>query len=218
VTETIRVVVADDHPLFLDGVVGALATTAGIDVVGHASDARGAVALAREHLPDVAMLDVNMPGSGLEAARDIAAACPATKILMLTVSEDEDDIMAAMKAGAAGYALKGIPARELVQVVRSIAAGDVYIAPSLAWGMLREMSKPRPGSPLDDLSTREREVLELVAAGLSNAEIGGRLGLAEKTIKHYMTNVLSKLQVSSRVEAALLAYKEGLAKETESRG
>jgi DNA-binding NarL/FixJ family response regulator len=151
-----------------------------------------------------------MPGDGLQAAREIAAACPATRILMLTVSEDEDDIMAAMKAGASGYALKGIPARELVQVVRSIAQGEVYIAPALAWGMLREMTKPRQGTPLDELSTREREVLELVAAGLSNAEIGGRLGLAEKTIKHYMTNVLGKLQVSSRVEAALLAYKEGL--------
>lgn len=209
-TDRISVIVADDHPLFLDGVLGALAADGGFDVVGHAADAGGAVRLAREQLPDVALLDVNMPGEGLQAARDIAVACPATKIVMLTVSEDEDTIMQAMKAGASGYALKGIPARELVSIVRSVAAGDVYIAPSLAWGMLQEMSKPRPGSPMDELTLREREVLELVADGLSNAEIGGRLGLAEKTIKHYMTNVLGKLQVSSRVEAAVLAYKAGL--------
>jgi len=208
-SERIRLIVADDHPLLLDGVVAAMGAADGIEVVGQAGDASGAVRVAREQLPDVALLDVNMPGEGLQAARDIALACPATKIVMLTVSEDEDDIMAAMKAGASGYALKGISARELAAVVRSVAAGEVYIAPALAWGMLREMGRPRPGSPLDELSAREREVLELVAAGLTNAEIGGRLGLAEKTIKHYMTNLLGKLQVSSRVEAAVLAYKEG---------
>jgi len=208
-TDRIRLIVADDHPLLLDGVVAALGAAEDIDVVGHAGDAPGAVRIAREQLPDVALLDVNMPGDGLQAARDIALRCPATKIVMLTVSEDEDDILAAMKAGASGYALKGISARELADVVRSVAAGEVDNAPALAWGMLREMGRPRPGSPLDELSAREREVLELVAAGLTNAEIGGRLGLAEKTIKHYMTNVLGKLQVSSRVEAAVLAYKEG---------
>ena len=127
--DRIRVIVADDHPLFLDGVVGALTAAEDVD---HAKDGPGALQLAREQLPDVAMLDVNMPGGGLQAARDIAAACPATRILMLTVSEDEDDILAAMKAGASGYALKGIPARELVNVVRSVAAGDVYVAPGLA--------------------------------------------------------------------------------------
>ncbi len=211
--ERTRVIVADDHPLFLDGVVAALTAAEDIEVVGHAKDGSGALRLAREQLPDVAMLDVNMPGGGLQAARDIAAACPATRIVMLTVSEDEDDIMAAMKAGASGYALKGIPARELVDVVRSVARGDVYVAPGLAWGLLREMSKPRTGGPLDELSTREREVLELVAAGLSNAEIGARLGLAEKTIKHYMTNVLGKLHVNSRVEAAIVGYRAGVGRE-----
>ena len=211
--DRIRVIVADDHPLFLDGVVVALSAAEDVEVVGHAKDGPAAVRLAREQLPDVAILDVNMPGGGLRAARDIAVACPATRIMMLTVSEDEDDIMAAMKAGASGYALKGIPARELVDVVRSIAAGDVYVAPGLAFGLLREMSKPRPGGPLDELSTREREVLELVAAGLSNAEIGASLGLAEKTIKHYMTNVLGKLHVGSRVEAALVGYRAGVGRE-----
>jgi two-component system nitrate/nitrite response regulator NarL len=207
VTEPIRVVVADDHPMFRAGVVAALGSADDIVVLDQAADADGALRLAREHLPDVVLLDITMPGGGLNAARDITVACPATRVVMLTVSEDEDDLLAAMKAGASGYVLKGAGATELLGVVRTVAAGDVYVAPALAWGMLREMSKPR-SSPLDELSVREREVLELVGEGLSNQEIGDRLSLAEKTIKHYMTNILTKLQVRSRVEAALLAYRE----------
>jgi two-component system nitrate/nitrite response regulator NarL len=209
-TDQIRLVVADDHQLFLYGVVAALQAAEDIQVVAYTEDGREAVLLAQEHLPDLVLLDVNMPGGGLTAARDIAVALPSTKIVMLTVSEDEDDILAAMKAGASGYVVKGIPARDLITVVRSIAAGEVYISPSLAFGMLKELSRQQPGSAVDTLSTREREVLELVAAGLTNAEIGARLNLAEKTIKHYMTNVLAKLHVNSRVEAALVAHKIGL--------
>lgn len=181
-----------------------------IAVVGQAQDAEGAVRLVREEIPDLVLLDVTMPGGGIDAARKIAVACPSTRIVMLTVSEDEDDLLAAMKAGASGYVLKGVSARELGEVVRSVSGGDVYVAPALAWGLLREMSGPRPSDPLAELSVRERQVLELVANGLSNQEIGLKLGLAEKTIKHYMTNILTKLQVRSRVEAALLAARVGL--------
>jgi DNA-binding NarL/FixJ family response regulator len=208
--DPIRIIVADDHPLFREGVVNTLRATEDLLVVGEASEAAGALRLAREHLPDLALLDVTMPGSGLQAARDIKAACPATRVVMLTVSEDEDDLLNAMKAGASGYVLKGVSARELIGVLRSVHAGEVYVAPALAWRLLGELSKPRPAGPMDELTAREREVLELVAAGLGNQEIGLRLGLAEKTIKHYMTNILSKLQVRSRVEAALLAQKAGL--------
>ena len=216
-SDPIRVVVADDHPLFLEGVVSSLRSAGDFEVVAQATDAAGALRLTREHVPDLALLDVSMPGGGLQAARDIATACPATRIVMLTVSEDEDDLMAALKAGAAGYILKGVAARELAAVLRSVAAGEVYVAPSLASRMLREMSRPRPTNPLDELTAREREVLELVATGLSNYEIGRRLGLAEKTVKHYMTNVLTKLQVRSRVEAALLAQKSGLGQDDAPR-
>lgn len=203
-------VVADDHPLFLDGLVAALAASGDIEVVGQAGDAAGAVRLAGTHRPTVALLDISMPGGGLNAARQVAEVSPETRIVMLTASQDEDDILAAMKAGASGYALKGMPARDLIGAVRSVAAGETYVAPSLGWGMIREMTRPRPGTAVDGLSVREREVLEAVAAGLSNAEIGGRLGLAEKTVKHYMTGVLAKLQVGSRVEAAVVAHRAGL--------
>ena len=208
-TDAIRIVVADDHPLFRAGVVASLAEPGDLEVVGQASSAPEAFQLAREHVPDIVLLDIAMPGGGLVAARDITAACPATRVVMLTVSEDEDDLLAAMKAGASGYVLKGAGATELASVIRSVHEGQVYVAPSLAWGLLREMSKPR-SSPFDELTAREREVLELVASGLGNQEIGDRLGLAEKTIKHYMTNILGKLQVRSRVEAALMAARGGL--------
>jgi DNA-binding NarL/FixJ family response regulator len=208
-TETIRLVVADDHPMFRAGVVASLDAAPDLEVVAQATDAASAVELARELLPDVVLMDIAMPGGGISAARDISTACPATRVVMLTVSEDEDDLLAAMKAGASGYVLKGAGATELIGVIRAIHAGQVYVAPALAWGLLREMSKPRT-SPFDELTTREREVLELVASGLGNQEIADRLGLSEKTIKHHMTNILGKLRVRSRVEAALLAAREGL--------
>jgi two-component system nitrate/nitrite response regulator NarL len=209
VPDPIRVAVADDHPMFRAGVVASLRDEEGIEIVGEAADAGSALELARRELPDVMLLDIAMPGGGHEAARWITAACPATRIVMLTVSEDEDDLLGAMKAGALGYVLKGAGAGELGAVIRSVHAGEVYVAPALAWGMLRELRTPRT-SPYDALTDREREVLELVAEGLSNGEVGERLGLAEKTIKHYMTNILGKLQVRSRVEAALLVAREGL--------
>src|SRR4030088_3460729 len=210
VTEPIRVVVPADHPLFCEGFINPLQSLPDMVVVGQAADADEAVRIVREELPDLALLDVTMPGSGIDAARKIAAACPATRIVMLTVSEDEDDLMAAMKAGASGYVLKGVSASDLARVVRSVSGGEVYVAPSLAFGLLREMSAPPPNDPLAELSVREHQVLELVANGMSNQEIGMKLGLAEKTIKHYMTNILTKLQVRSRVEAALLAARSGL--------
>jgi two-component system nitrate/nitrite response regulator NarL len=209
-TEAIRVVVVDDHPMFRAGVVASLAAQPGLEVVGEGSSADEARTLVEQLNPDVCLLDITMPGGGLIAARDITGASPQVKVVMLTVSEDQDDLLAAMKAGASGYVLKGATANDLASVLRNVNAGEVYVAPALAWGLLREMSRPK-SAPLDELSAREREVLELVAAGLSNQEIGDRLSLAEKTIKHYMTSILSKLRVRSRVEAALLAYREGMA-------
>ena len=188
------------------------ATAPDLEVVAQADDGRAALALARDLLPDIALLDINMPGGGLDAARDITAACPATRVVMLTVSEDEDDLLAAMKAGASGYVLKGAGATELVGVLRSVHAGEVYVAPALAWGMLRELSRPRADGPVrraDRRASARSWSWSPRASPTRRSATGCRL--AEKTIKHYMTNILGKLQVRSRVEAALLAYKQGMA-------
>ena len=210
-TQAIRIVVADDHPMFLDGLVATLSADDELQVVAIVGDAVAAVRAVREHTPDLALLDVAMPGGGLEAARQISADFPATRVVILTSSEDQDDLTAAMKAGARGYVLKGVAGRELRAILKAIHAGGTYLAPGLAYGALKELTRQKTANPIDELTSREREVLALVASGLSNAEIGGRLGLAEKTVKHYMTSILGKLQVASRVEAALLAYKAGLA-------
>lgn len=208
-TETITVVVVDDHPMFRSGVVASLGAAPDFMVLAEGESAEEAVTLARDYLPDIALLDINMPGGGISAARDITASSPAVRVIMLTVSEDDDDLLAAMKAGASGYVLKGTGATELIKILRSVHAGEVYVAPNLAWRLLRELSEPQP-RPLDQLTPRERDVLQLVAEGLSNQEVGHQLGMAEKTVKHHMTNILGKLQVRSRVEAALLAQREGL--------
>lgn len=203
--DPIRVLVADDHPLFREGVAHSLSGKVNITVIGQADSSEEALRLARELLPDVVLLDIAMPvKGGLAIASEIAVACPATKIVMLTVSENEDDLLSAFKAGARGYVLKGVSSQELVRIIRDVADGEVYVTPTLAAGMLVEMTQGRLYDPLIELTEREREILQLVAKGLTNRQIGERLHLAEKTIKHYMTNILGKLHVRSRLDAAVL--------------
>jgi DNA-binding NarL/FixJ family response regulator len=208
-TEPVRIVIVDDHPLFRDGVFHSLASEPDLAVVGQAGTGEEALRLASNLVPDVVLLDIGMPGwGGLATVEKLSQACPATKVVMLTVFDDEDRLLAAFKAGARGYVLKGLPARELAHIVRLVAAGEVYVSPTLAAGMLRELTAKRPQDPLSELSEREREILSLVAEGMTNREIGERVHLAEKTIKHHMTNVLGKLHVRSRVEAALFATRQ----------
>jgi DNA-binding NarL/FixJ family response regulator len=212
--DPIHLVIIDDHPLFREGVANTLRADPDITLVGEGMTAADAVRLAGEVLPDIILLDLTIPGGGLRAAQAIAAAYPVIKLVMLTASEDEDDVLTAMKSGARGYILKGVSARELIRIIRAVAAGEGYVPPSLAASLLAEMTGTAPAgrtaaSPLDALSEREHQILEGVAAGLSNKEIGKQLVLTEKTVKHYMTNILQKLQVRNRVEAALLAQKRG---------
>ena len=208
--DPIRVLIADDHPLFRDGVAHSLSGKANITVIAQAESSEEALRLARELLPDVVLLDITMPErGGLAIASEIAVACPATKIIMLTVSEHEDDLLSAFKAGAQGYVLKGVSARELANIISTVTDGEVYVTPALAARMLVEMTRGRPHDPLMELTEREREILQLVAKGLTNRQIGEHLHLAEKTIKHYITNILGKLHVRSRLDAAVLIARRG---------
>jgi DNA-binding NarL/FixJ family response regulator len=205
-SESIGVLVVDDHPLFRNGVVHALGAEPGIEVVGEAATGEEALQRARELLPDLVLLDVSMPGwDGLVTAERISTACPATAIVMLTVSDDQDKLLQAFKAGARGYVLKGVSVHELARVIRGAIAGEVQVSPSLAAEMLVALTREHAPDPLQELTDREREILSLIGTGLTNRAIGERLGLSEKTIKHYVTNILQKLQVRSRVEAALFA-------------
>jgi DNA-binding NarL/FixJ family response regulator len=210
VSNTIDILVVDDHPLFRQGVVNSLGMVPDFKVVGETSSGEEALNLALSLMPDVVLLDVSMPGwNGIVTAEKIAMACPATAIVMLTAADDRDKLLAALKAGARGYVLKGVSAKELSDVVRSACAGDVYVSPSIAAEMLVSLTKGKAPDPLQELTERERQILELIGTGLTNREIGDKIFLSEKTIKHYVTNILQKLQVRSRVEAALLATRHG---------
>ena len=216
--DKLHVVIADDHTLFRDGLATILEAEGDIKVVGQGGTAQEAVTLARELLPEIILLDIDMPGGGLEAARSIANDCPVTKIVMLTASEEDDHLITALRVGARAFILKGVAARELIRILRSVAEGESYVPPTLAANLLLEMHEPGARSrkasenPINELTEREREILENLAEGLSNKEIGEKLFLSEKTVKHYMTNILQKLQVRNRVEAALLAQRTSDAK------
>lgn len=207
-TESIRILIVDDHPLFRDGVALSLGIEPDFLVVGQADNGESGIELAKALRPDVVMLDVSMPGiDGIATAGRIAAVLPEARIVMLTVSENEDSLMAALKAGAHGYVLKGVSSLELRAVIRRVAGGEAYVTPLLAGKMLTELSRPSGPAYLDELTKREVEVLELLSQGLANKEIGERLHLAEKTIKHHISGILQKLQVRSRTEAAIVALK-----------
>ncbi|WP_189402171.1 response regulator [Arenicella chitinivorans] len=207
-SDRIRIVVVDDHPLFREGVVTTLAESGYFDVVAQAGSKEEAIIQAEKHIPDLMLLDVSMPGGGIETASEIAVRVPVIKIIMLTVSEQEHDVQAALKAQARGYILKGVASEELISILRDIHNGDSYISPNLAVNILmRSSEQPKPDSPDDfDLNERERQILEKLAIGMSNKEIADDIFLSEKTVKHYMTNIMHKLHVSNRVQAAIKAY------------
>ncbi len=203
-----RLIVVDDHPLYRDGVVRTLQDSGLFDVIGAGADCQSALKLARAHMPEVALLDISMPGGGLAALSEMREKFPDIKVIMLTASENDADVLAAMNSGAQGYVLKGVGGRELAGIVADVAAGGSYVAPSLAARVLlsvQDKETRTAGSAIKSLTKREEQVLRLVTAGRSNKEIAIELDLQEKTIKHHMTSVLSKLKVRNRVEAAVLA-------------
>ncbi|MBC8212134.1 MAG: response regulator transcription factor [Gammaproteobacteria bacterium] len=209
-TETIRILVVDDHPLLREGVSSTLDAEADFEVVGEGGNYADAMRMAKALMPDTVLLDISMPGGGVETARDLHLAMPSIKMIMLTASEDEKDVMSALQAGASGYILKGIGGKDLVKIVRRVSLGDTFITPSLATNILvhsyNQGSSPKQ-TLLEKLNRRESEILKALERGLTNKQIADELFLSEKTIKHYMTSILQKLQVKNRVEAALMSQK-----------
>lgn len=204
----IKVVLADDHPIFRDGLIRSLEENGKFEVVGAGASAQEAVELVGLHRPDLVVLDVSMPGSGLNAVKQIAAMDAPPKISMLTVSEDDNDVASALQAGALGYVLKGVSADELRKALTRIANGNAHISPSLAnrvLALLAQRKSEQTREPIDDLTKREEDILRQVAKGLSNREVADELKLQEKTVKHYMTSIMEKLHARNRVEAALIA-------------
>ncbi|WP_170762040.1 response regulator [Ruegeria lacuscaerulensis] len=207
---TTTVVLADDHPIFRDGLHRTLDEAEGFKVLAAGASAEEAIALVGTHQPDIAILDLSMPGGGLQATRQIAAMANPPFIAILTVSENSSDVADTLEAGATGYIVKGVTGSELISSLRSIAAGEGFVSPGLASRVLRAMSNDsgtsKDSEALQDLTHREEEILRRVAKGMSNREIAEELNLQEKTVKHYMTAILSKLHARNRVEAALIAH------------
>jgi two-component system nitrate/nitrite response regulator NarL len=209
-TQKIRVAVVDQHPLFRDGIIVNLEAQPDVEVIGHGTTIRDVLRLAREGEPDVIVLDMSLIGSGLEALEAITQQHPTTKILLFTLGADEEQVCTALKCGARGYLLKGTSGPELVQAVRMLDQGESYVSPSLAAKLLmrsgpNRASEAQPAHRHSELTRREEEILSILGKGRSNKEIGNKLDLSEKTVKHHITNILQKLQVRNRVEAALLA-------------
>ena len=215
----LRVLVCDDHPVYRDGLSMLLGSLDDLDVVGVAADGSEAVARAAELRPDVVVMDLQMPGrNGIEATAAMVAEQPDIAVLVLTMYEDDESVFAAMQAGARGYLLKGANQTEIARAVTAVAEGELILGPSLArraaayFGAVAMSTRPAadPGSPFPQLTAREHEILELVAAGRTNAEIASTLYLSPKTVRNNVSAVFAKLQVASRAEAIIRARDAGL--------
>jgi DNA-binding NarL/FixJ family response regulator len=210
----IRVVVVDDHPVYRDGVADALNDADDIEVVATAADGEAGVRAVEQHRPDVVLMDLRMPGGGgLPATAAIAATHPATAVVVLTMSDDDDSVFAALRAGARGYLLKESEGADIARAVRAAARSEAVFGPRIADRVLAFFASSRARSsavPFPELTDREREVLDLVAHGLSNAAIAARLFLSEKTVRNRVSDVLTKLHAASRAEAVALARDAGL--------
>jgi DNA-binding NarL/FixJ family response regulator len=211
--ETIRVLVVDDHPLYREGLVGAIDTMPGKEVVGEAADGAEAVRRTAELAPDVVVMDLHMPElNGVDATRAITASHPDVAVLVLTMLEGDDSVFAAVRAGAKGYLLKGADRAEIGRALDAVAHGEVVFSSSIAQRVLAFFAGGRAAgaTPFPELTDREREVLDLVARGLTNAEIARRLVVSDKTVRNHVSNVFAKLHVAGRAEAVARARDAGL--------
>lgn len=212
----IRLMIADDHKLFREGIKALLAVTNDIEIIGEAEDGHSVLQQARELQPDVILMDINMPGlNGIRATEQILEKQPQTRIIMLTMLEDDASIFLAMRAGARGYLLKGADPQEVLSVIRAVAEGQALFGPAIAARLMnyfKELSaKPAvSGAPFPELTEREMEVLRLISQGLNNQEIAHKLVLSHKTVRNHITNIFSKLQVADRAQAIVRAREAGL--------
>jgi DNA-binding NarL/FixJ family response regulator len=206
----ITVLIADDHAMVREGLRALLSSMEGYELVGTASTGADAIREAILLKPDLLILDIGFPDlSGIEVVRNLAKAAPSVKILMLTMYDDDESILGAVRAGALGYVLKGAEADDLVRAIAAVAAGEAIFGPGLARRALQALSAPREPA-FTELTRREREVLELIASGLSNQAIAAKLGLSTNTISNHISSIFGKLQVSSRAEAIVRARSAGL--------
>jgi DNA-binding NarL/FixJ family response regulator len=212
--DTIRILIADDHPLFRDGMHGLLDSVPDTEVVGEATTGEEAISQAKELQPDVILMDIKMPGiNGIEATRQILASSPHIGILMVTMLEDDESVFTAMRAGARGYVLKGVSQAETLRAIRAVANGEAIFGPGIARRLLRFFTTSRPAIPaqiLPELSKREIEILALMAQGCRNQDIADQLGLTLKTVRNHISNIFSKLQVADRAQAVIRAQEAGL--------
>jgi len=211
VTEPIRVLVADDHPLFRDGLIALLRDEPDTELTGTAATGTEAVDLARETQPDVVVMDLQMPGlNGIEATRRIVGDSPHIAVLVLTMFDDDDSIFSALRAGARGYLLKGADREQIRCGIQAAANGEIIFGAQLAERMLGYFTAAAPPPVFPQLTEREREVLELVAQGQDNTSIAARLRLSQKTVRNNVSNILAKLQVADRAQAIVRARDVGL--------
>jgi DNA-binding NarL/FixJ family response regulator len=211
----LRVIVADDHPVFRQGIHAALAAEPDIEVVGEAADGNAVIAEAARHDPDVILMDIRMPGvNGIEATRRILEHRPEVRVLVLTMFEDDASVFDAIRAGARGYLLKGSEPGDISRAVRAVAQGDAIFGPAIA-GRLMTMFARRGDQPFNGLTQREHSVLALIAEGRNNHAIARELDLSLKTVRNYVSTIFNKLQVADRAEAMLKARSAGLGGERE---
>jgi DNA-binding NarL/FixJ family response regulator len=212
--EQLRIVIADDHVFFRDGVRTLVEAAPDLELVGEAGTGDEAISLAARLQPDVILMDIQMPGTnGIEATRRIVEASPHIRVLMVTMFEDDQSVFTAMRAGARGYLLKGANYDEMLRAIRAVGNGEAIFSPSIAARFLEYFGSMRPAAPpavFPELSEREREILGLIAQGCKNAEIADQLVLTPKTVRNHVSNILSKLQVTDRAQAIIRAKEAGL--------
>jgi DNA-binding NarL/FixJ family response regulator len=212
--DSIRVLIADDHTLFRDGLRALLASIQDIEVVGEAASGKDAVKLAAEQQPDVILMDIQMPDlNGIEATRQILRTSPHIGIIALTMFQDDDTVFAMMRVGARGYVLKGADQAVLLRAVHAVASGESLFSPEIAARLMQFFANLEPASRPElfpELTEREREILSFIADGQTNAEIAEKLVISPKTVRNHVSNIFSKLQVADRAQAALRAREAGL--------